>query len=142
MASSPMETKGFFAALFDFGFTSFITLKFLRVIYTILVCLILLTGLIFLVGGLSQGGGTAVLVIIAAPLATLLYLIFVRIYMELIAMFFRIGENTSIMAAALAGQAPPPPAASGYGTGGFGPSGPVGPVGPTDPPTPPVGPNF
>jgi Domain of unknown function (DUF4282) len=150
MASSNMETKGFFAALFDFGFTSFITLKFLRVIYAILVCLILLVGVIFLVVGLSHGGGDAVAVIFVAPLTTLLYLIFVRIYMELIAMFFRIGENTSIMAAALAGQAPPP--ASGYGTGNFGPSGPyggpsgpagpAGPAGPTDPPTPPVGPNF
>jgi hypothetical protein len=114
MASSLLETKGFFTALFDFGFTSFITLKFLRVIYTFLVCLILLVGLLFLVIGLAQGGGTAVVVIFLAPLATLLYLIFVRIYMELIAMFFRIGENTSIMAAKLTGQAPPP-AAPGYG---------------------------
>jgi hypothetical protein len=123
MASSPLETKGFFAALFDFGFTSFITLKFLRVIYTILVCLILVVGLIFLIYGLSQGGGPAVAFILVAPLVTLLCLIFVRIYMELIAMFFRIGENTSIMAARLSGQAPPP-AAPGYG---YDPGSPTGP---------------
>jgi hypothetical protein len=123
MASSPMETKGFFAALFDFGFTSFITLKFLRVIYTLLVCLILLVGLLFLVYGLSQGGGSAVAFIFLAPLATLFYLIFVRIYMELIAMFFRIGENTSIMAAKLSGQSPPP-AMPGYG---YDPGAPTGP---------------
>jgi hypothetical protein len=123
MASSPMETKGFFAALFDFGFTSFITLKFLRVIYTVLVCLILVVGLFFLIAGLSQGGGTAVAVIFLAPLATLFYLIFVRIYMELIAMFFRIGENTSIMASKLTGQAPPP-ATPGYG---YDPGSPTGP---------------
>jgi hypothetical protein len=96
------------------------------VIYTFLVCLILLVGLLFLVIGLSQGGGTAVVVSFLAPLATLLYLIFVRIYMELIAMFFRIGENTSIMAAKLTGQAPPP-AAPGYG---------YDPGAPTGPPTP------
>jgi Domain of unknown function (DUF4282) len=123
MAGSPMETKGFFAALFDFGFTSFITLKFLRVIYTLLVCLILLVGLLFLIYGLSQGGGSAVAFIFLAPLATLFYLIFVRIYMELIAMFFRIGENTSIMAAKLSGQSPPP-AAPGYG---YDPGAPTGP---------------
>jgi hypothetical protein len=28
MSTSALESKGFFAALFDFGFTSFITLKF------------------------------------------------------------------------------------------------------------------
>jgi Domain of unknown function (DUF4282) len=127
MASSPMETKGFFAALFDFGFTSFITLKFLRVIYTILVCLILFVGLLFLIFGLAQGGGTAVAVIFLAPLATLFYLIVVRIYMELIAMFFRIGENTSIMAAKLSGQAPPP-TAPGYG---YDPGAPTGPSTPS-----------
>jgi hypothetical protein len=130
MASSPMETKGFFAALFDFGFTSFITLKFLRVIYTILVCLILLVGLLFLIYGLSQGGGPAVAFIFLAPIATLLYLILVRIYMELIAMFFRIGENTAIMAAQLSGQSPPP-ATPGYGYGPGAPTGPTGPINPT-----------
>jgi hypothetical protein len=127
MASSPMETKGFFAALFDFGFTSFITLKFLRMIYTILVCLILLVGLLFFIYGLSQGGGSAVVAIILVPLATLLYLIFVRIYMELIAMFFRIGENTSIMASKLSGQSPPP-TAPGYG---YDPGAPIGPSTPS-----------
>jgi hypothetical protein len=137
MASSPMETKGFFAALFDFGFTSFITLKFLRVIYTILVCLILLAGLLFLIYGLSQGGGPAVVAILLAPIATLLYLIIVRIYMELIAMFFRIGEHTAIMAAQLSGQSPPPPA-PGYG---YGPGAPTGPTSPSSP-TGPINPTF
>jgi Domain of unknown function (DUF4282) len=127
MANGSLEAKGFFAALFDFGFTSFITLKFLRLIYTVLVVLILLFGLVFLVVGLAGGGGRAVAAIVLAPLGTLIYLIFVRIYMELIAMFFRIGENTSVMAAHLSGQAPPP-ATPGYGN--F-PSGPTGPSTPT-----------
>lgn len=115
MANGSMEAKGFFPALFDFSFTSFITLKFLKVIYAIIVCVVLLAGLVFLVAGLSQGGGTAVASIIFAPLFTLLYLVFTRISMEVIAIFFRIGENTTIMAANLTGQAPPPPT-PGYGS--------------------------
>ena len=125
MASSSMETKGFFAALFDFGFTSFITLKFLRVIYTIVVCMILFAGLVFLIGGLASGSsGLAVVSIFFVPLVTLLLLIFTRIQMEVIALFFRIGENTSIMASQLGGQSPPP-AAPGYGYGQGAPTGPT-----------------
>jgi hypothetical protein len=85
-----------------------------------------LVGLLFLIFGLSKGGGSAVAVIFLAPVATLFYLIFVRIYMELIAMFFRIGENTSIMAAQLAGQSPP--AAPGYGSDPGAPTGPSTPI--------------
>jgi hypothetical protein len=117
MSTHTMETKGFFAGLFDFGFTSFITLKFLRIIYALVVALILLVGLIALIAGLSQGGATAVASILLVPLGALLYLVFTRVTMEVIALFFRIGENTSVMAAAATGQAPPP-ATPGYGQPG------------------------
>lgn len=131
MAGSQLEAKGLFQGLFDFSFTTFITLKFLRVIYIILMVLILLGGLGFLAGGLSEGGGTAVAAIIFVPLGMLLYLVFTRIYMELIALFFRIGENTSIMAAQMSGGAAggatpgagygtPPPGAGGPPSSGYG----------------------
>lgn len=126
MATSQLEAKGLFAGLFDFSFTTFITLKFLRVIYILLMVLIVLGGLGFLLAGLSEGGGTAVATVIFVPLGVLLYLVFARISMELIALFFRIGENTSIMAAQLGGRGAPsgtfqgpgdtPPGGYGYGT--------------------------
>lgn len=128
--ASRLEAKGFFPSLFDFGFTSFVTLRFLKLIYTVLVALILLAGLIFLIAGLSRGGGAAVVSIVLVPLVTLLYLIFARIYVELIALFFRIGENTAVMAAALAGgSGGAPPAAYGFP-----------PAGPPPPPAPYGGP--
>lgn len=132
MSSSNMEAKGFFSSLFDFGITSFITLKFLRVIYTVLVVLILLGGVVFLIAGLSQGGATAVFSVLLVPLVTLLYLILARVYMEVIAIFFRIGENTTLMAQALGGGAPGGQMSGPYGSGPQGPppsygSGPQGP---------------
>lgn len=133
---APGQPKGFFAALFDFGFTSFVTLKFLKVIYSILVVLVLLAGLVFLIAGLSQGGLAAVASVFLAPVVTLLYLVFIRVSMEVIALFFRIGESTSVMAAALAGQAPPPAAP------GWGPGGPTSPVGPTTPTVTPTAPSH
>ena len=88
----------------------------------------LFVGLLFLIYGLSVGSaGLAVVTIFLVPLVTLLLLIFTRIQMEVIALFFRIGENTSIMAAKLAGQSPPP-AAPGYG---YDPGAPTGPSTPS-----------
>jgi hypothetical protein len=114
MPGTQIEAKSFFAGLFDFGFTSFVTLKFLRVIYTILVVAICLMGAVFLLTGFSRGGISAFLALVLAPLMTLLYLVFARIWMETIALFFRIGENTSLIAAAISQQQAPPPPSGAY----------------------------
>jgi hypothetical protein len=98
--NSQVEAKGFFASLFDFGFTSFITLKFLSVIYGVVVVLILVTSVILFVTGISQGGTFAVLAIVVIPIVALLYLVLTRVSLEIVALFFRIGENTSLMVAA------------------------------------------
>lgn len=98
MSAQQIESKNFFASLFDFGFMSFVTLRFMKVIYALLVTLILLFGLIAFVGLLLSGssGGVA-LAILVVPVATLLYLILARVSMEMVALFFRIGENTSLL---------------------------------------------
>ena len=100
MSNNQIESRGFFASLFDFGFTSFITLKFLSVIYGVVVVLILLTSVVLLVASLSQGGIYAVLAIVVIPIVTLVYLVVTRVSLEIVALFFRIGENTSLMVAA------------------------------------------
>ena len=126
MPNTQIEAKGFFASLFDFGFTSFITLKILRVLYGVLVVLILLTGVGFFVALISQGGAYIAIAIIIVPIVTLIDLVWMRVFMEMVALFFRIGENTSIMAAS-AGSAGP--TSEGPHSGLAGPySGPTGPV--------------
>lgn len=113
-----------FAALFDFSFTTFITLKFLRVIYTVLTVLILLVGGVLFLASLFRGGALGVFVaIVVVPAVTLLYLVFARITLEAIALFFRIGENTSAMAASLAGANPTTGGAADGLTGVGGPFG-------------------
>jgi len=104
--NNQIETKGFFASLFDFGFTSFITLRFLSVIYGVVVVLILLTSVIILVASLSQGGIYAGLAIVVIPIVTLVYLVVTRVSLEIVALFFRIGENTSLMVAAANREGP------------------------------------
>lgn len=112
--------KGFFGSLFDYSFTSFITLRFLKVIYAILVFVILLGGLIGFASGLAQGRAFGMLIaFVGAPLLTLFWLVLVRVSLESVAMFFRIGQNTSVLAgaAAVSGGAPDGPAASPLGHG-------------------------
>jgi hypothetical protein len=106
-----VSNKGFFATLFDFSFTSFVTLKFLKVIYTIAVVVIGLVTLLWIAAIASRGGVDVLLGLVGGPLAGLLYLIWVRICFEVIAVLFRIGENTSTIAAGSAGP-PSPPAAT------------------------------
>ena len=55
MTTNNTQQKNFLASLFDFGFTSFVTLRFLKVIYAIVVVVVLLAGLAFLIVGLSTG---------------------------------------------------------------------------------------
>jgi hypothetical protein len=124
--NAQIEAKGFFASLFDFGFTSFITLKFLRLIYGVLVVLILLAGVVFFVASISQGGLYILFAIVIVPIVTLIYLVLTRVSMEMVALFFRIGENTNKMAASAGGAGP---TNEGPRSGPAGPySGPTGPL--------------
>jgi hypothetical protein len=90
----------FWAGLFDFSFTRFITLKFIRVIYIILVAMIGLFGLLLFVLSLATNNGAAgvFVALIVVPLFTLFWIIVVRLTLEGIVVIFRIGENTTRIA--------------------------------------------
>lgn len=120
MASSQLENRGIVASLFDLDFTTFITLRFLKIIYVIVLIAIAAVSLVLFLALASQGVGRAVLGLVVVPVAALLYLVLARVYLELIALLFRIAENTTRIAEVLAGPAgqqlrgpqhggPPPP---------------------------------
>ena len=111
MTSSNVQEKSFFASLFDFDFTSFITLRFLKVIYKLVVALILLGGLLSLIYGLTSGSALGVISgLILAPLLTVVYLVLARIGLEVVAMFFRIGDDAALAVQLLGGNRKPSPA--------------------------------
>jgi len=121
MSGSQLEAKNLLSGLLDFSFTSFVTLKFLRVIYALLLALILLGGIGFFFSLAAQGAGSAIVALIVVPLVVFLYVVIARIYMELVALFFRIAENTSILVAqgaaqGLTGPAGVPPGQAPYGS--------------------------
>jgi membrane protein insertase Oxa1/YidC/SpoIIIJ len=89
------------SSLFDFKLKHFITMKVLRGLYALFAVLIVIGGSVFFLVGiysLTQGDGlTGFVTILAAPLGTILYLIFLRIGVEFYANIYRIGDNTQKM---------------------------------------------
>ncbi len=90
-----MQNKGFFGALFDLSFSEFITTKLIKVLYILLLIVLVLGYVGLVISGFSNGAGTGLLMMfIVGPIGVLLYLILIRVYLELIMVIFRIEENT------------------------------------------------
>jgi Domain of unknown function (DUF4282) len=95
MEPGPSQGDAGIGALFDFGFKKFITLGVIKVLYILGMAVIALILIIALIGSLTQGVLAIVGVLVVGPLIAGLYLIFFRIWLELVVVIFRIGENTS-----------------------------------------------
>ena len=90
-----MGQKGFLGALFDLSFSEFITGKLIKFLYILLLIVLVLGYLGFVITGFSNGVGTGLLFLfIVGPIGVLLYLILIRVYLEIIMVIFRIEENT------------------------------------------------
>ena len=59
-----ISTGGFFSALFDFSFKSYITKRALSIIYVLAAIFIGLATLFFVISGLASGGAGAILSLI------------------------------------------------------------------------------
>ena len=109
-----MQERGFFGALFDVSFTSFITTRIIKVLYIITLVLIGLGALAFVIAAFANSiiGGLFTL-IIAAPLVALLYVIYTRVILEVLIAVFRImelnAEQVSLLRQAQGLSAPQPP---------------------------------
>jgi hypothetical protein len=90
--------KGFITSLFDFSFTEFITIRTIRILYGILIALTAIAVLYFIVTGFHTFGAIGILYIILSPLAFFLFVILLRIWLEIVIVIFRIEENTRKLA--------------------------------------------
>jgi len=95
-----MEEKGFFGALFDFSFSSMITVKIVKLLYVLALVGAGIWTLIFLAAAFADSGGVGVVVLILSPVIFLIFAILSRVYLEMIIVLFKIADNTSAMAAA------------------------------------------
>lgn len=84
-------------ALLDFGFNRFITLSVIKIVYILGMVIIALAWLFTVITAFTQGVLEGLGMLLLGTLIAILYLIFFRIWLELIVVIFRIGENTSKM---------------------------------------------
>jgi hypothetical protein len=124
-----MPEQGFLASLFDVEFKSLITTKVIKVLYILSMIGIGLVALAFVVAAFNNNAAAGLLVlIIVAPLMSLLYLVYVRVLLEIVIAVFRIMETNTELVALQRGR--------GRGGGGPGP----GVAAPSSPPPPPATP--
>ncbi|MEP7052371.1 MAG: DUF4282 domain-containing protein [Pseudomonadota bacterium] len=101
-AQSAALAKGFFAGLFDFSFETFVALKVIKVLYGVFL-LVLALGILGGIGAaiisIFQGSILAGLgMLIAVPIAALVYLVVGRVYFELVIVAFKIAEDADEIA--------------------------------------------
>ena len=95
----------FFKALFDFNFSSFITMKLVKPLYIVFVALVGLASLFMLLTMLKLGGMGVIMALIFVPLYFLFLVVSVRIWMEALVLLFDINDRVESLAA---GQQRPP----------------------------------
>lgn len=89
-----MTNKGFLGSLFDYSFTSFVTSKIVRLLYVLTTLVVALWTVAFIVIAFSLSTALGVLMLlIGGPVFFLMSLIYVRVALELMIVFFRISEN-------------------------------------------------
>ncbi len=94
MSSQP----SFFASLFDFSFSRFVTLRLVMFLYVVSMILIVVAVvvLIFQIGIDETVSGVEVVgYIVLGPVLSFLYLLGIRIWFELVVVVFRIGETAT-----------------------------------------------
>jgi hypothetical protein len=90
----PLEAMGFIRSLYDFSFSSFVTLRVIRVLYVLITILYSLAAILVFIGALVEHKpADIVFAIIIVPIAYLIYLTFARIAMEILMVLFNIGKD-------------------------------------------------
>jgi hypothetical protein len=109
-----MSAKGFFGSLFDFSFSSLITTKVIKFVYAAVTILVSLAALGVIIAGIASRSFLAVVAIVVVPFVWLLYIVMARIYLEVMIIVFRIGEDIRYLAVQSGPPAGDIQAAPGY----------------------------
>ncbi|MVU77411.1 DUF4282 domain-containing protein [Nocardia sp. ET3-3] len=94
-AASDEDGRGFFASLFDFGFTSFITPRVIKVLYVLAMILAGLATLSLALFGFMTGSAAIgiFILIIVCPIYLFAVVLFYRVALEFVMVVFRMGED-------------------------------------------------
>ena len=90
--------KGFFASLFDFSFSSYVTLRFAKVLFVVLLVACVLLWLAYLVAAAATGEGVLLLLtLLLGWIPSAVVLLFYRMVLEFFVATVRGAENTREM---------------------------------------------
>lgn len=84
---------GFFAALFDFSFSRFITPMIIRFVYVLAAGMIGLLWFVLLITGFASGPAEGLVVLLLGPIVAVIYLAFVRMTLEIYLAIVRMSED-------------------------------------------------
>jgi hypothetical protein len=89
-----LEGKGFIRSLYDFSFSSLVTLRVIRVLYVLITILYTLAAVIIFAGLLIKHTAAGVVIaIVGVPIAYFIYLTCARIALEVLMIVFNIGKD-------------------------------------------------
>ncbi|MBN1949438.1 MAG: DUF4282 domain-containing protein [Candidatus Cloacimonetes bacterium] len=92
------NNNSFFSTLFDFSFSEFITIKIVKVLFIIGIILAIIGAITFIVAGFNLSTVAGIVFLLISPIIFLLYILLIRVWLEIIIVIFRIADNTKIMA--------------------------------------------
>jgi len=93
-ASIPTARDGFFSSLFDLSFSRLVATRVIKFLYVLLLVLIGLGLLAFIVAAIAGGSAAGIIAaLILGPLVALLYVVYARVFLEIILAIFRILET-------------------------------------------------
>src|SRR5699024_1036817 len=91
--SDQQPGKGFFAALFDFSFDTFVTPMLVKALYVIVTVALFLAWIIAIVIGFTEGAGAGLLALIGGAVAVIIDLALIRMTLELYYAVIRMSED-------------------------------------------------
>lgn len=96
--STSRSNVSLFDALKDLSFSEFITLKLIKFIYILGLLGIAIAALIVVLGSFSQGFLAGLGAIVVTAVGLLFAVLLLRVYLEILAVLFRVASNTTKIA--------------------------------------------
>lgn len=90
--------RGFFESLFDTRFESLITPRLVRFFYALSILVLGVWMIVVIVAAFAAGETTGVIFLFLSPLMALIYLIMIRLWLELIVVAFKIRDSVERVA--------------------------------------------
>jgi Domain of unknown function (DUF4282) len=93
-----LGTKGFWSRFFDLSFSDYITPSVIKILFIVIMVVIGLSVIGGIIAGFTISAGTGVFALIGGLIYGFLALLFSRVFLEVVIVFFHIHDNTKAIA--------------------------------------------